>query len=104
MLDLAILLTLIALWAIKAFVVEVQQWEDLAKKYGDPIHFTLGTLAARLAVDHSMFPMTALLSFLYVVYQLADGELKNWSEIAKDVATYVAGIVAYTATRLSIPL
>jgi len=104
MLDLAILGVLIGLWAIKAFVVETQDWEDWVKQYGDPIHFTLGTFVARLAVDHAMFPMTALLSFLYVVYQLANGELKNWKEIAKDVATYIAGIVVYIATRLSIPL
>jgi len=104
MLDLVILGVLIGLWAVKRLAIKTQQWEDWAKKYGDPIHFTLGTFSARLAVDHAMFPMTALISLLYIVYQVADSELKQWKEVAKDVATYIAGIVLYLATRLSIPL
>jgi len=100
-LDLALLALIASLWLVKRFVVAPADWYDWAKKYGDPIHFALGSLTARLALDYSAYLVAVLIYIAFLVYEYFGGSATK-EEAAKDVATYTAGLVAYTTLKFGI--
>ena len=100
-LDLALLALLTSLWLVKRFVATPKSWYDWAKKYGDPIHLALGSLTARLALDHSAYFVAALIYVSFLVYEYFGGSVTR-EEAAKDLAVYTAGLVAYTTLKLGI--
>jgi len=100
--DLAILALLSLLWLVRKFVVAPADWYEWAKKYGDPIHFALGSLTARLALDYSAYVVAVLIYTSFLVYEYFGGSVTK-EEAAKDVATYTAGLVTYTTLKFGIP-
>jgi len=68
--------------------VRVRAVSDVPWWVGDPVHFGVGLFVARLPVEWAW-----LVSVLYLVYQLLDWRM-NGSNPVKDVATFLAGVVA----------
>ena len=71
------------LYAVYKLFVRIRAVSSTPWYVGDSIHFALGMFVTRVDVVYAV-----LISALYVVYQMLND--KN----PKDVATYVAGIVA----------
>ena len=69
--------------AVKVRVVSSVPWW-----VGDPIHGAVGAFITRLPVEWAW-----LVSALYLAYQLLDWKL-NGSSPVKDVATFLAGVLA----------
>ena len=55
---------------------------------GDPVHFGVGAFITRVPVEWAW-----LVSVMYVVYQVLDWRINN-SNAAKDVGTFLAGVLA----------
>jgi len=79
---------LFGLYIAGRLAVRVRVVSDVPWWVGDPIHGAVGAFVARLPVEWAW-----LVSVLYLVYQLLDWRL-NGSNPVKDVATFLAGVVA----------
>jgi hypothetical protein len=69
-------------------VVKARVLTDVPKPVGDSVHFGLGLFVGGLDPFHA-----SLVSVLYVAYQLFDW-LSSRDTVARDVATFLAGVVA----------
>jgi len=79
---------LFGLYLAGRLAVRVRVVSDVPWWVGDPIHGAVGAFVARLPVEWAW-----LVSVLYLVYQILDWRL-NGSNPVKDVATFLAGVVA----------
>jgi hypothetical protein len=69
-------------------VVKARVLSDVPKPVGDSVHFGLGLFVGGLDPFHA-----SLISALYVAYQTFDW-LSSKDTVARDVATFLAGVVA----------
>jgi hypothetical protein len=69
-------------------VVKARVLSDVPKPVGDSVHFGLGLFTAGLDPFHA-----SLVSALYLAYQAFDW-LYSKDTVARDVATFLAGVVA----------
>jgi len=79
---------LFGLYLAGRVAVRVRVMSDVPWWVGDPIHGAVGAFVSRLPVEWAW-----LVSVVYLVYQLLDWRL-NGSNPVKDVATFLAGVVA----------
>ena len=79
---------LFGLYLAGRVAVRVRVVSDVPWWVGDPIHGAVGAFVSRLPVEWAW-----LVSVLYLVYQILDWRL-NGSNPVKDVATFLAGVVA----------
>jgi hypothetical protein len=75
-------------YLVSKVVVRARAMSDVPKPVGDSVHFGLGLFTAGLDPFHA-----SLVSALYVAYQAFDW-LSSRDAVARDVATFLAGVVA----------
>lgn len=75
---------------------------EAAKGYGDPIHVSLGIYAAKLFYigTPATLVVAAVLSAIYVVYQVTEHD----SSVPKDLAVYVASLAVAFSYYSGIPI
>jgi hypothetical protein len=71
----------------RLYFKKVRALGDVPWWVGDPVHFGVGAFITRLTVEWAW-----LVSVLYVVYQVLDWRI-NQSNAAKDVGTFLSGLV-----------
>jgi hypothetical protein len=87
----------LALYAVTRIRRRIVALSSVPRWAGDTLHFGIGLLVARLDPAWAY-----LVSALYVVYQILDWRI-NQSDAARDIATYLAGVLAglgYDTARL----
>lgn len=100
-----ILLTLGVLARLKR--LKLTSLYDMAEKYGDPLHIAYASFAATLGamgIQNAVYViLSAMLTAMYIIYQIADYMI-NHDTLQKDIAVYMAAYALTLSVKLGIPI